>query len=228
MIITIDGPAGTGKSTCAIRLAEKINFIYFDTGALYRAICLFAINSKINIDCKDSLKKLVSRFKFQIKEINKVPHYFVNDIDVTNEIRSPQLTLQVSKFASLETVRNALKPIQYDFGKNCNSIFDGRDLGTAIFPEADIKFFLTASSYIRAERRHQELITKFPDKRVTFEQTLSDINQRDYQDSTRTCAPLKKAHDAIEIDTTTKTIEEVVGLMEKYYIEVITHKTKGK
>ncbi|MCB1107183.1 MAG: (d)CMP kinase [Chlamydiia bacterium] len=213
MIITIDGPSGTGKSTVARRLADFLGMTYFDTGALYRAIAWKLLEEKVSYKNKEELVSLLKRFSFRIRVFNEEKHYFVGEIDVTKAIRSPEVTSIVSEVSAVKEVRDALKPLQTDFSKETDVVFEGRDLGTIVFPYADMKFYLTARPEVRAKRRFTELQKKFPDQKFSFETTLKEIQERDDYDSSREVAPLRQAEDAVLVDTSDLTIEEVVQKM---------------
>ena len=213
MIITIDGPSGTGKSTVARRLADFLGMTYFDTGALYRAIAWKLLEEKVSYKNKEELVSLLKRFSFRIRVVNEEKHYFVGEIDVTKAIRSPEVTSIVSEVSAVKEVRDALKPLQTDFSKETDVVFEGRDLGTIVFPYADMKFYLTARPEVRAKRRFTELQKKFPDQKFSFETTLKEIQERDDYDSSREVAPLRQAEDAVLVDTSDLTIEEVVQKM---------------
>lgn len=219
MIITIDGPAGTGKSTAAKKLAEVIGFTYFDTGALYRAISWSVLDKGISYKDEEAISSLLKTFTFKIRTIDGEKRYFVGNHDVTKEIRTKEVTAIVSEVAALKIVRAALKPIQVNFGKEMDVVFEGRDLGTVVFPHAHLKFFLTGRPEIRAKRRYQELIKKFPDQTFSYDIILKEIKERDQYDSQRELAPLKQAEDAILIDTSDLTIEEVIQSLKKIYLE---------
>lgn len=216
-IITIDGPAGTGKSTVAKYLAATLGFTYFDTGALYRAISWKVLQEKLQLDDAKALENLLSTFSFHIKKESLETLYFVGEIDVTIAIRTKEVTAIVSKVSALNRVREALKPIQLSIAKEGNTVFEGRDLGTVVFPNADLKFFLTARLEVRAERRYQELKKKFPTQPVSFDKILKEIEKRDRFDSDREIAPLKQAQDAILVDTSSLEIHQVVDQMKSIY-----------
>ena len=216
-IITIDGPAGTGKSTVAKCLAAALGFTYFDTGALYRAISWKVLQEKLQLDDAKALENLLSTFSFHIKKESQETHYFVEGIDVTLAIRTKEVTAIVSKVSALNRVREALKPIQLNIAKEGNTVFEGRDLGTVVFPHADLKFFLTARLEVRAERRYQELKKKFPNQSIPFDKILREIEKRDRFDSHREIAPLKQAQDAILVDTSSLEIHQVVDQMQRIY-----------
>ena len=214
-IITIDGPAGTGKSTVAKGLAKALGFTYFDTGALYRAITWKVIQEGIELEDQSKLEGLLKSFSFHVKN----GCYFVNDHDVTEVIRNKEVTALVSGVSALSNVREALKPIQKAVAIEADSVFEGRDLGTVVFPKADIKFFLTARAEVRAERRYKELQERFPNQEFFYEKILEDIQERDRYDSSRKVAPLKQAKDAILVDTSDLTIEEVIEEMKAIYLQ---------
>jgi cytidylate kinase len=212
MIITIDGPTGTGKSTIAKLLAERLGFIHFDTGAMYRCLTHGIIKNNIDIDDEKPLEDYLDTFSFQIKIINGEKHYFVKEEDVTKSIRGEAVTALVSKVAAIPTVRHHLVRIQRKFAEGVNSVFEGRDIGTVVFPNAELKIYLTASSEVRAQRRFKELLKKFPEesKTLTLEKVLEDVDRRDSHDSTREHSPLRQADDAHLVDTSNLTIEQVL------------------
>ncbi len=212
MIITIDGPIATGKSTIARKLAEELGYICFDTGAMYRGITFLALERKIDIDDPLQLAELLKDFIFEIKIKHGERQYWVNKQNVTDIIRGDQVTSSVSRIAANAAVREKLVEKQRNFAIGVNSIFEGRDMGTVVFPNADLKIFLTARIEVRAERRFKELKAKFPEETANLnqEQAIEDINKRDNYDSTRVTSPLKQAEDAFLVDTSDKTIDEVV------------------
>ncbi len=219
MIITIDGPAGTGKSTTAQMLADEIGFTYFDTGALYRAISWQILDLKILYQDEEALSKLLEAFSFRIRSVEGEKHYFVGNTDVTKAIRTKEVTAIVSEVAALKMVRDALKPIQTNVSKEIDVVFEGRDLGTVVFPHAHLKFFLTARAEIRAKRRYRELVQKFPEQTFFYEVILKEILERDASDTDREHAPLKQAEDAVLIDTSDLTIEETSQKLKSVYLE---------
>ncbi len=213
MIITIDGPSGTGKSTVAKGVAKRLGFTFFDTGAMYRSVAWKIMEEGIDPADEAKVSEALSRFHFRIEtEENGDRHYFVGDMDVTKAIRSQQISSAASQIAMYPQVRKALVKIQRKFGYETNAVFEGRDMGTVVFPDADLKIFLTARPEVRAERRYKELLAKFPDltETLTFDQILKETKQRDEADSTRTISPLKKADDAILIDTSYLTADQVI------------------
>lgn len=225
MIITIDGPVATGKSTIAKRLASSIGYIYFDTGAMYRAFTYGIIKNNVNFDSEENLKNYIKTFNFDIKVKHGNKRYFLNDEDVTDLIRQDLVTLQVSKISAIPLVREHLVQYQRELAKGVNAVFEGRDMGTVVFPDAQIKIFLTGSPEVRAKRRYDELITKYPEqnKGLTLEKVLEDLNSRDAYDSTRNTSPLKRAEDAFEIDTSNLTIDEIVYKILEYKDTRKTH-----
>ncbi len=215
MIITIDGPSGTGKSTVARGLADALEITYFDTGALYRAISWQILKEGISYHEKGELLALLKAFSYRIQTVHGEKHYFVGNTDVTIAIRGPEVTAIVSEVSALKEVREALKPLQINFSKEIDVVFEGRDLGTVVFPHADVKFFLVARPEVRAERRYKELQKKFPNQTFSQEKTLQEIESRDNSDSSRKIAPLKQADDAVLVDTSDLTIQEVVQKLKE-------------
>lgn len=212
MIITIDGPIATGKSTLAKTLAHEIGYIYFDTGAMYRCAAYGITKNNINIDDPQQLKEFLKKFKFEIKIKHGNRRYFVDDEDVTDKIRLRDVTSYVSKIAAKPEVREKLVALQREFSVGVNAVFEGRDMGTVVFPEAQVKIFLAGRPEVRAKRRYDELKAKYPEqtKDLTLEQALEDLNQRDNFDITRENSPLKQASDALVIDTSDLTIDEII------------------
>lgn len=216
--IAIDGPAGAGKSTIAKAVAQKLSFIYVDTGALYRAIGLYALKSNLNSENKVifSLKEIKVDLKFE----NNSQKVFLCDEDVSEKIRTPEVSMMASKVSAISAVREFLFDLQRDLARKNNVIMDGRDIGTVILPDADVKIFLTASSEKRAQRRYKELVEK--GLQVSYDDILNDIIKRDADDSNREIAPLKVAQDAILVDTSEYNLEESINLI----LNVIKNKLK--
>ena len=202
MIIAIDGPAGSGKSTIAKLIAEDLGLVYLDTGAMYRLVTLKALNDGI-LGNLDKIIKMLDNLNIDIKENG----FYLDDIDVSEEIRKPVVSENVSDIAAIREVREKMVDLQRKFSESKNVILDGRDIGTVVFPNADVKIFLVADAKERANRRYKELVAK--GENVRIEEIYENILKRDEIDSTRKESPLKKADDAVEVDTTSKNIEEV-------------------
>jgi len=211
MIIAIDGPSGSGKSTVSKLVAQKLGLVYIDTGAIYRTLALVAGRKDISFDDAESLCKLSEGLKISFKFIDGLNHVFYASEDVTEAIRTPGVSMHASKVSSFPQVRKALLSLQRDMGHSGDSILEGRDIGTVIFPDADFKFFLIADNNVRAERRMKELHARGIES--TFEEVKEKIQIRDMQDSSRDTAPLAKAEDAVEVDTSGMSIDEVVELI---------------
>jgi cytidylate kinase len=214
MIIAVDGPAGAGKSTAARILAHKLGFLYIDTGAMYRALTLKAIEEKIDIKDTSSLIKMANNSRIDLMNNPDGSLKIILDgEDVTSLIREPRITERVSDIAKIKGVRQVMLGLQRKLGRERDSVLDGRDIGTVVFPEADKKFYINADFKERVKRRYKEL--KGLGQDVTMKDVEADLRNRDTIDSTRKFAPLKKAADAIYIDTTDMTIEEVVNELLK-------------
>ena len=220
MIIAIDGPAGSGKSTIAKLIAEDLGLVYLDTGAMYRLVTLKALNEGILGDF-EKIKKMLNNLNIDIKENG----FYLDNVDVSDEIRKPIVSENVSDIAAIREVREKMVDLQRKFSESKNVILDGRDIGTVVFPSADVKIFLVADAKERANRRYKELVKK--GENVKIEEIYENILKRDEIDSTRKESPLKKAKDAIEVDTTSKNIEEVkneiLNIYSKYFICVWTY-----
>lgn len=216
MIIAIDGPAGTGKSTIAKLVAHALHFEHFDTGAMYRAFTWWLMHQSIDPDDEGAVEKAITSFDFDIETQGDDKRYFAHGHDVTSAIRSLKVTELVSKVAAIHYVRAHLVKIQKRFAEKNNAVFEGRDMGTVVFPHAELKIFLTASPEVRAERRLAQLKEKDPKATTSLESVLEEINARDRADSTRHNSPLAQADDAKVIDTSnlsiTEVIEEVIHL----------------
>lgn len=225
MIITIDGPAGTGKSTVAKLLATKTGFVFFDTGAMYRAVTFMLLKEHIPFTDKEPIEELLKNFEFRIETQGSDKKYFIGQEDVTHEIRSQEVTKHVSEVAALAAVRDALSELQRRFAHDVNAVFEGRDLGSVVFPDADLKVFLTANPEIRAERRFREFVFKHPSEaeNLTKQQVLEDLLRRDSYDSSREHAPLKIPENAHIVDTTELSAEEVVEQVFQMFQKLLSN-----
>ncbi|MDP2160182.1 MAG: (d)CMP kinase [Flavobacterium sp.] len=222
--IAIDGFSSTGKSTLAKQLAKHLGYVYVDTGAMYRAVTYFAMQyhlvSEDFLDKEGLIKKLAEiKLHFQFNTDLGFAEMYLNDVNVENEIRTIDVSRLVSKIAEISEVRAKLVEQQQAMGKNKAIVMDGRDIGTVVFPDAELKLFMTASAHTRAKRRFDELEEK--GQNVSYEDVLQNVQERDYIDTHRDDSPLVKAHDAIEIDNSTLTKKEqfdlVLDLIHKFY-----------
>ncbi|AZR72753.1 cytidylate kinase [Anoxybacter fermentans] len=210
LVIAIDGPAGAGKSTTAKEIALRLGYKYIDTGAMYRAVTLLALESGISMDSEEELTKLAEEAEINFAPLRPERNtVYLNGRDVTDEIRSTSVNENVSLVAKIAGVRKALVKKQREMAQSGGVVMDGRDIGTVVLPQADLKIFLTASLETRARRRMNELQRR--GENVELEEIKKNLRIRDYMDSAREIAPLRKAEDAIEIDTTGMTVEDVVN-----------------
>ena len=207
-VVAIDGPAGTGKGTVTKILAERLNLINIDTGAMYRCVALDCINKNINSKEIDKIVKLLQTIKIELKREDNKQIVILNDIDVSKEIRTTAVDDVVAEFAALKCVRDKMTPLQRKMKEQGNIIMEGRDIGTTVFPDADVKIYLDASLEERANRRYKQDLEK--GFNVTYEEVLESIKQRHKLETERELSPLTQAEDAIYIDTTKMKIEEVV------------------
>ncbi|RCW61988.1 (d)CMP kinase [Halanaerobium sp. ST460_2HS_T2] len=211
-VVAIDGPGGAGKSTIARLLAQKLNYLHLDTGAMYRAVTLAALRKKIDFNKQDKLIELAKNTDINFNQNGDI---FLNGENISEEIRSAAVNKHVSQTAAVKGVRDVLVKKQQQLARNNKVVMDGRDITTVVLPEADHKFFLTASLEERARRRYQEVRSK--NKDADFEKIKESIARRDKMDSEREHSPLKKAEDAVLVDTTNLSIDEVLAKM----IEII-------
>ena len=212
--IAIDGPAGSGKSTIAKQLSRKLRFLYVDSGAMYRAITLYLIENKLLNKPEESLNKHFKKIKISFKDGKKNQRVVLNYRDVSKEIRSSLVNNYVSEVSSKKNIRNEMVKRQKELAKSCSVVMDGRDIGTAVFPNANLKVYLTASPYIRAVRRKKDLM-KLSEK-ISIKKLIKQIQKRDNLDSSRDLSPLSKAQDAIVIDSTNLTISDVLKLINSF------------
>ena len=206
--VAIDGPAGAGKSTMAKKAAAELGFVYVDTGAIYRAVGLACIKKGIDEGNKNAVEKLLQEIDISIVFLNGEQHILLNDIDVSEEIRTENVSMAASTVSAIPEVRKFLLDLQRNFAKRDNVIMDGRDIGTVVLPNAQVKIFLTASPEIRAKRRVLQLAEK--GEEADYATVLTDIVKRDYNDTNREIAPLKPAENAVIVDTSNMTLEESV------------------
>ena len=210
--IAIDGPSGAGKSTIAKAVSQKLGFIYVDTGALYRSIGLYVLEKGKDTVNRKEVAALLPEINVEIRYVGGAQHVYLNEKDVSDDIRKPPVSMAASNVSAHPEVREFLLSLQRQFAKENNVVMDGRDIGTVVLPNADIKIFLTASSEERARRRYDELIKK--GEPVDFQKIHEDIKHRDYNDSHRAIAPLKQAEDAVLVDTTGCALEEAINKLE--------------
>lgn len=212
--IAIDGPAGAGKSTVARALAKELGYIYVDTGAIYRTVGYHMSLCGIGPRDVDGVTRLIDDVNLSIQYDDAgVQHMILNNYDVTGEIRSPEMSDYASKLSTLKVVRDFLLDVQRNMARKYNVVMDGRDIGTVVLPQAQVKIFLTASAEVRAQRRFKELQEK-GDQKVTFAQVLQDMKLRDERDANRAIAPLKPAEDAVVLDTSQMNLQQVVSAMK--------------
>lgn len=216
--VAIDGPAGAGKSSVAKAVAAQLGFVYIDTGAMYRSVALYAIENNFAPKNEDKLREVIDDLDIKIKHIDKEQHIFLNDKDVSSQIRTPEVSRAASDVATVGIVREKLVCMQRELAKVENVIMDGRDICTTVLPNAQIKIFLTASVDARAQRRYAEMLQK--GTVCEYEQIKKEIIARDKNDSERKISPLKQAEDAIFLDTSDMTFDEVkdtiINMIKEY------------
>lgn len=207
--VAIDGPAGAGKSTVARAAAQKLGYIYVDTGALYRAVGVYCLRNGIETTDAQNVGAILNEITVELKFIGGVQHVFLNGDDVSTEIRLPEASMAASNVSAIPSVRAFLFDLQRDIAAKNNCIMDGRDIGTVVLPNAQVKIFLTADDTERAMRRYKELQEK--GSTVSYQEVLDDLRVRDYNDSHREIAPLKPAEDSVIVNTTKYTLEESIN-----------------
>ena len=218
--VAIDGPAGAGKSTIARRLAEELGYRYVDTGAIYRTVAYFMDLWGVSPKDVDGVSRYIDELTVAIVyDENDVQHMLMNGMDVTDDIRTQDISQKASLISAHACVREMLLDMQREIAQKYNVIMDGRDIGTIVLPNATVKIFLTASAEVRAKRRCDELQAK--GQKAKYDAVLKEIQQRDYQDSHREIAPLKMARDSIKVDTSDLTIDQVVERLKKIIAEKV-------
>ena len=219
--IAIDGPAGAGKSTIARRLAKELGFYYVDTGAIYRTVAYFLDLWGVSPKDVDGVRRYIDELTVEIcYDEDGVQHMIMNGMDVTDDIRTQDISQKASLVSAHAEVRDMLLDMQRDVAKQHNVIMDGRDIGSVVLPKADVKIFLTASAEVRAKRRTEELLAK--GQKANYNQILKEIQQRDYQDTHREVAPLKMCRDSVKVDTSELDIEGVVAQIRRIVLEKVT------
>lgn len=210
LLITIDGPAGAGKTTVSRALADRLGYQYVDTGALYRAVAVVARQRGIEADDDQGLERLCGDLSLRYERSPQGARLVADGVDVTDSLRSPEISMMASAVSARPVVRKFLLGLQRKLGRQKSVVFEGRDMGTVVFPEADVKFFLDASADVRAKRRYDEMA---PGRDTSLETVAKDIEARDRSDSTRALAPLKPAEDAVIVDSSGLTVEGVIDRM---------------
>ncbi len=212
--IALDGPSGSGKSTIAKRLSSKLNILYLDTGAMYRATALKALSMNIDTLDEKAVSTFIDDINLKIEYIDGSQHTILDGVDVSEKIREPHVSMAASNISSLKCVRLKMVEMQRSIASEMSCVLDGRDIGSYVLPNADFKFYITASVDVRADRRFKELTLK--GHKLDFEALKNEIEQRDYNDKTRDFSPLVRAEDAILIDTSFMNIEQVIGKVLSY------------
>ncbi len=219
--VAIDGPAGAGKSTIARRLAGELGFRYVDTGAIYRTVAYFMDLWGVSPKDVDGVNRYIDELTVGIEYDDEgVQHMLMNGMDVTGDIRTPEISQKASLISAHAVVRDVLLDMQRNMAEEYDVVMDGRDIGSVVLPKATVKIFLTASPEVRAKRRYQELLEK--GQKASYEQVLKDVQQRDYQDTHRDIAPLKMCRDSVKVDTSEMDLEQSVAAIRKIVEEKIS------
>ncbi len=222
--IALDGPSGAGKSTISKIIAKKLGYIYVDTGAMYRSIALFAMDKGVSTTSAQQIIPLLKDIEIELKYVDDVQHIFLNNEDVSEKIRQNEVSMHASNVSAIKEVREFLFNLQRDMAKKNNIIMDGRDIGTVVLPDADVKIYLTASADDRAKRRYNELLEK--GQAVSYDDLLNQINERDFNDTNREIAPLKQADDAVLVDTTGFELQKSVEVIYSIICDKINNTNK--
>lgn len=219
--VAIDGPAGAGKSTIARRLAGELGFRYVDTGAIYRTVAYFMDLWGVSPKDVDGVNRYIDELTVGIEYDDEgVQHMLMNGMDVTGDIRTPEISQKASLISAHAVVRDVLLDMQRNMAEEYDVVMDGRDIGSVVLPKATVKIFLTASPEVRARRRYNELVEK--GQKASYEQVLKDVQQRDYQDTHRDIAPLKMCRDSVKVDTSEMDLEQSVAVIRKIVEEKIS------
>lgn len=219
--VAIDGPAGAGKSTIARRLAGELGFRYVDTGAIYRTVAYFMDLWGVSPKDVDGVNRYIDELTVGIEYDDEgVQHMLMNGMDVTGDIRTPEISQKASLISAHAVVRDVLLDMQRNMAEEYDVVMDGRDIGSVVLPKATVKIFLTASPEVRAKRRYQELLEK--GQKASYEQVIKDVQQRDYQDTHRDIAPLKMCRDSVKVDTSEMDLEQSVAAIRKIVEEKIS------
>lgn len=217
--IAIDGPVGSGKSTLAKMLAKRLNFHFLDTGALYRGMaCYFRYKNIVEIN-ENTIKSVIDEIIVKVTFIDNVQHVVVSGIDFTNNLREEEISMLSSKISNYSQIRDKILDIQRDFASEYNCILEGRDIGTVVLPNADLKIYLTANEQTRAQRRYEQDKLKNPN--ISFQEILRDLQERDYENEHRKIAPLRPAEDSVIIDNTEINLEQTCDLCEQIFKQKI-------